>query len=289
LNKAVQGVFLLSKYIVIIFSLIFILPVYSLNDFDVSSSIEWDRAEFVITLTFKNDQNLTPKTRFEAEQLAEDNISGIFLDSISDFPVDSYYTVNEMIKDNYNLLISLKGISENGKRGAAYFSSDFSSIIVSYTFPFFGKTGLINPFITHNKAFPLNRVLGFTPTENFSGIVIYAMGEYSTIGPSEQRTIKPALFPKIYDENMNIVLEKEMCNPDTLKLWGMTAYSGNLELEPYMGRIGDNPIKIMAKMVYGINKTDIVISSLNASQILGNEQNRELLVNGNILIIYDSF
>ncbi len=277
------------KYIILIFNLILIAPVYCIDEIEISSDTLWDRGEIIIELFFNISDALTPKTRFEIEQIAEENISRIFMDTIMDFPVDSFSTINDLIQDDYNLLLTLNGLSGAGRKGPAYYSSDFSRVIISYTYPLFGDNGIINPFINHNRAFPLNRVLGFVPTEEFTGIVIYAQGLYETIGPSEETSINPALFPKIYDEEMNIVLEKEMCNPETLEFWGMVAYSESLDLENYEFRIGDNPIKIMAKMVYGTKNTDIVISSLNASQILTLDENRELLANGNILVIYEDF
>lgn len=279
----------MNKYITVLFSLIFILPAFCLDNPEVLSDIQWEIGGIQIELTFNVNGDMTPKTKFEAEQFAEENISEIFLDSIMDFTVDSFFTINDLIENDQNLLISLNIISENGERGPAYYSTDLSKIIISYDFPIFGNGGLINPFIKHERAFPLKHVFGFSPTEQFTGIIIYAMGKYSKIGPSEEAFIKPALFPKIYDENMNIVLEKDMCNPDSLREWGMTAYTKSIDLEQYEYRIGSNPLKIMAKMVYGVKHTDIVISKLNASQILSDDNNRNLLVNGNILIIYEDF
>ncbi len=282
----------LRKCLILLINLCILASVYSIDSIDgmdVTSAVLWDRSEIVIELFFSVPDAMSPKSRYEIEQIAEENISRVFMDSIMDFPVDSFSSIHDLIQQDYNLLLTLNELSLTGQKGPSYYSSDFSRVTISYTYQLFGDNGLINPFINHNMAIPMNRVLGFAPTDQFTGVIIYAQGLYETIGPSEDASIQPALFPKLYDEQMNLILEKEMCNPETLRNWGMVAYSNTLNPDNYEYRVGDNPIKIMARMVYGTKNTDIVISSLNASQLLVLAENRELLANGNILIIYEDF
>jgi hypothetical protein len=141
--------------------------------------------------------------------------------------------------------------------------------------------------IRHRKPFPVPRILGFVPTRNYSGIVIFAQGEYEQFGKLELGSLMPALFPKIYDEEMNLVLEKSMCDPDTLREWGMIAYSDDLDLKRYSYRVGSFPLTLMAKAIFGTNSTDIIIPSEAAAEILSLEENRRLLSQAKIVIIYD--
>jgi hypothetical protein len=99
--------------------------------------------------------------------------------------------------------------------------------------------------------------------------------------------LTPALFPKIYDEEMNLIMDKSMCDPDRLRDWGMIAYSDVLDLRRYSYRIGSFPLTLMAKAVFGKNSTDIIISSEAAAEILSKEENRQLLAQARIVVIYE--
>ena len=57
---------------------------------------------------------------------------------------------------------------------------------------------------------------------------------------------------RIYDENMEIVLEMERCDPADLIRWGMAAYSTSLDLRPFIHlRCGHQPAIAMAVLKRG--------------------------------------
>ena len=90
--------------------------------------------------------------------------------------------------------------------------------------------------------------------------------------------LTPSLFPKVWDASMNLVYEKNMVNPDTARQRGIVHYASSLEEGELSDRIGDDPLRIVARRVFGKNRTDPVISRDDALKILTDPANRKLLL-----------
>ena len=54
----------------------------------------------------------------------------------------------------------------------------------------------------------LRRPLGYAASRAFTGLVIHAQGPLPSVGTGTTAVLRPALFPRIWDENMDLVLEK---------------------------------------------------------------------------------
>ena len=170
---------------------------------------------------------------------------------------------------------------------SARFSKDLHKVQVSYRYSFYGSTGLIAPFVQHERPYPIRRLLGFVPSRTFTGLVIYARGELPWHGKQAGERAKPALLPRLLDENTEPVLTPEMCDPKFLLLWGPAAYSFSDDETPYRERIGELPLRTMARGVFGRNATDLLLPNEAVRQLLTRESNRRLLREARILIILD--
>jgi hypothetical protein len=257
------------------------------QEYDVESSIDWSSGEFLLDIRIASPGHLTPGTRYGIEQIVHEDLPGIFLGEIERIVVNSRYTVGTAISQDPYLLDKLKRILPSGTKRAANYERDMAAIRVLYAFPLYGEHGLFGAFVTHLRPYPLRRVLGFVPEGNFTGIVIYAQGTYPLYGKSESGRLTQCLFPRIYDQNMEIVLEKERCDPQSLKRWGMVAYSTSLDLRSFNARIGTSPVYISARRLFGINNTDILIPGESADRLLASPKSRGLLEQGRIVVIVD--
>jgi hypothetical protein len=174
-------------------------------------------------------------------------------------------------------------------RESAAFARDLHAVVVVYRFPLFGEQGLAASFVQHERAFPVPRLLGFAPARSFTGLVILARASSrATARPA--RANRPALLPRLYDEDLNPVLSAEMCDPQALRKWGVAAYAYSGEeaaLQAFQDRIGTTPLRTMARGVFGRNATDILLSTEVARQLLTRQHNRDLLREGKILILID--
>jgi hypothetical protein len=265
-------------------------------DFDElarSRSLLWNEGALLLEVRKEVDPSrpLAPATRFQAEQRIEEALPYLYMEAVQDVPVDSHDSVGDRLAASGALFRTLsEQAAAGGLRQSAAFARDLHAVVVVYRFPLFGEQGLAAPFVLHERPFPVPRVLSFTPARGFTGLVILAQGEFSSHGKQLRERVRPALLPRLYDEDMNLVLSPEMCDPQALRKWGVAgyAYSGEeAALEAFRDRIGELPLRTMARGVFGRNATDLLLSSEAARQLLSRQHNRELLRDGRILIIID--
>lgn len=255
---------------------------------EFSTRIDWDEGRIVIEARVNIDRNFSPKSRYLAEQKIQKYISGVFLSAIMPLAVDSSHLVSDSLLQEWEIPETLRQLSLVGTRDKAHYTEDMREVFVRYTFPFFGESGFVPPFISHRRIKPIEPTLGFTPSRSYSGIVIYAKGEYKPYGASGLETIRPAFFPRLFDEDMNLILSKEMCDPESLKKWGMAAYTEDVDLRRYSPRIGAFPLTLVARGVYGKFHTDIILPTEEIKRILSLPDNLHLLSEGRILVILEN-
>jgi hypothetical protein len=252
------------------------------------SFLDWKGGKFIIEASYEPAGPIDPKSRYKAEQKFHSDLPVVFLESIWEISVDSVHKLGDILETDEEILKYYQLLSSEGLKEAAGYTPDMKKIRVRYSYPLFGDEGLLAPLIDHVRAFPINNVLGFVSTKPFTGIVIYARGEYDVFGKPVRSAFEPALFPRMFDKEMKLVWEKRMCNPDRLKSWGMAAYSDDLDIRHFSPRIGSFPLTIMARGIFGKYYTDFIVPSDSAARLLSLEENRKLLEEGRVLIIYDN-
>lgn len=265
-------------------------------DFDEltrSHRLLWDQGALLLEVRKAVDPAapLSPATRFQAEQRIEEALAYLYMEAVQDVPVDSHDSVGDRLAASGALFRALSERAAGGVwRESAAFARDLHAVVVVYRFPLFGEQGLAASFVQHERAFPVPRLLGFAPARSFTGLVILARGEFPSHGKNLRERIRPALLPRLYDEDLNPVLSAEMCDPQALRKWGVAAYAYSGEeaaLQAFQDRIGTTPLRTMARGVFGRNATDILLSTEVARQLLTRQHNRDLLREGKILILID--
>jgi hypothetical protein len=254
------------------------------------ATLNWERGELVldIRLELGPELRLRPTARSLAEAEIEKQLPALFLDAVTDLPLDSYTTLGERLEEDPELFRRFQALGSAGKKSLSRFSPDLGHVEVRYTYSFYGEAGLIVPLIRHTRARPLPRVLGFVPARSFTGLVIYAEGAFPAHGKSGEEAIRPALLPDLYDEDMNLICSAADLDPAALARWGMTAYVrgvDRLEAGGFDERVGLNPLRTMARGVFGRNSTDIILPREVARQLLSRNENQLLLQQGRILVI----
>jgi hypothetical protein len=257
---------------------------------EVSEQVDWERGILILEATlYVEARTFTPNSRFEAERDVERLLPGLFMSAVVDIPFDSYRTIGERLKENQLLFQRLESAAVNSvSKRYSRVGEELQRIQVQYSFPFYGEGGFVVPLIAHSRPHPLDRKLGFVPSRNFTGLVIYAGGELPAHGKDIRQRVQPALFPTLYDENMNKVLSVQMCDPDALRRWGMVAYSATEADSALLERIGAAPLRTVARGVFGINATDLLLPNDAVDRLLVREANREMLAQGRVLIVIDS-
>jgi hypothetical protein len=256
----------------------------------VSEQVDWQRGVLILEVALAIEaREFNPGSRFDAEREIERLLPGLFMSAVVEIPFDSYRTIGERLREDQLLFQRLESTAvDSVSKRYSRVREDLQEIQVQYRFPFYGEGGFVVPLITHNRPYPVERKLGFVPSRNFTGLVIYAGGELPAHGKDIRQKVRPALFPTLYDEDMNRILSVEMCDPNFLKRWGMVAYSDSEAHSALLERIGAAPLRTVARGVFGINATDLLLPKEAVDRLLVREANRALLSQGRVLIVIDS-
>ena len=140
-------------------------------------------------------------------------------------------------------------------------------------------------FIEHRTGYSLPATLFYVPSAPFSGILIYASGELPVHGENRSAPLEPALFPRIWDSDMNLLFESRMMDREDLLKTGPVAYADSLDAPAIAERVGRNPIRILARGVFGLAPTDPIIPREDALAIRNSPEGAELLRRGKIMIV----
>jgi hypothetical protein len=140
-------------------------------------------------------------------------------------------------------------------------------------------------YLSHSTPSPLPQPLEWTATKAWSGIVITAEGPLPVHGEAgETDRLSPGLFPRIFDADMNLIVDRSTVDPESLLRQGPLAYATAFGAAE-RSRVGDTPLRIRARELFGINRTDLVISREDALRILSSAEGRKLVATGRILVV----
>jgi hypothetical protein len=225
-----------------------------------------------------------PSGRTEAERMIERDLPRLLQDFVFKIPVDSYRTVADTLEDGTLSINELLGLIKTLARRESRFSQDFRSFTAVYELPL---TDISSLYVRHTSPYDLPAPLDYVPARAYTGIIIYAKGMLPVHGEHVLAEVRPCLFPRIYDEKMNTILERNIVSPEAVRRWGIVGYTDNMEAALLEERTGDNPLRIAASGVFGTTRTDIVISREEALRILALPENRALLREGRIVIVIE--
>ncbi len=256
------------------------------SPYTTAAELRWDSLSLTarISLDLRAAGIRMPAGRTEAENMIERDLPGLLQDTVFQIPVDSYRTVGDTLADGTLSINDLLGLIRSLARRESAFSPDFRRFSAVYELPL---TNIASLYVRHSRPYELAAPLEYVPARPYSGIVIYAKGELPVHGEHVQARAVPCLFPRIFDERMNTILERNLVSPEAIHRWGLVGYTDDLEAAALEERTGDNPLRIAASAVFGTSRTDLVISREEALRILALPENRALLREGRIVVVID--
>lgn len=225
-----------------------------------------------------------PSDRNASFEIIERYMPSLLKDIYLSIIVDSSHRLGNYLAEEKVSLNDLNKIIEEGKFSAPCFSTDLKKALVKNGTPIHELAKL---FIKHKTpyvpAVPPSTVI----SKPYSGILIDARGALPVHGEYTEEQLNPCIFPKIWNTEMSCIYEKNMVDPVIAAGRGIAVYSSTLEEAEYRDRIGTNPLRIIARGVFGQNRTDPIISLGDSAQILSRPENLKLLQEGKIVIICD--
>ena len=248
---------------------------------------DWLKGEIIfdISVTLPTGE-MKPTNRFVAEQTIESEAPGLIADALVNFRVDSRNSLGSLYYSDVLFYNKLEELIGGQNKIFSKTSPDMKEFIIRYSLKFYPD--LVSLFLAHDRPVSPDYLAAMgADDEQFTGLVIYAGDPVPDHGTDEQALLEPALFPTVYDEDMNRIFDRTYMEPESLLQWGMVQYSEEIPdtfLET-RERIGMKPMKISLREVYGNNSCDLIISREDGRMILSSTEFSDWLKEGRVLII----
>jgi len=261
--------------------------------FNVSSSVDWVRGELFSEVSFDLAQAgvKLPTGRFLAEEILQDAYPELLRPNLLSLRLDSNTTVADLAERGELSLAMLDSICLEAEKVPPSLSPDLKRMTGRYTM-FTDRISAL--FTRHRQAIEPPKPLIRAQTADYTGIIIIADSELPIHGRRGQALVEPCIFPKIWDTDMNLIFERNMLEPEGPTGNRMVRYitresifrstPSGLEGE-LSALLGSNPLRVIAREVFGVNPTDPVIDREDALKILSSENNRRLLMEGRVALV----
>ena len=279
--------YFLRKFLISIVFTLFALNINLFSQQATSQSIvDWTKPAFFSTaeLDISESNIILPSGRGAAKTILESKIPLLIKDPLLSLPVDSSLKLGDTVLQDTLSLEEITNIIQDGKQSASVYSNEKDSIIINHTIKL---NDISSKLVKHSFPYKPNSPIEKTATRKYTGIIIDARGVLPVQGEFVTSTGNPCLFPKVWNEEMELIYEKNIEDSKVAKELGIVNYHWSSDENLYRDRIGNDPLRITAKKIFGINRTDPVISKKDALKILSLDENRELLKQGRVIILLD--
>jgi hypothetical protein len=263
---------------------------------DIAGEVEWEAMEISasVALNLSSAGIRLPTGRAQAEEMISTEYPRLVRPSILSIPVDSSSTVRDLIERGEFTLQNVGNIALSARRIPPALSTDMAYLTAAYTIDL---TGIAQALIRHSRPADIIRPLRPRPAASYTGIIILAAETLPVHGRNTGSLILPCLFPKIWDTEMNLLYERSMMNIETARSTGMVRYVTESSvfrptpsgLSPELtALVGNNPLRIIARGVYGARPTDPIIDREDALVILSSDENLQLLREGRVALMLNA-
>lgn len=284
----------IKRMIVSGFLLVLANSLFAQNMVNISGSVTWEHLEINADLSVNLAQAgvQLPTGRIYAEELISDGYQHLIRPQLLSLPIDSSTVLRDLLERGETSLKATDLISGAARSIAPAMSTDLSTLSTHYTVDL---KQLSAALMRHDRPSDIMRTLIATPVISYTSIIIITHEPMPVHGKHSSALTLPCLFPKIWDTDMNLIYERSML--DTQSTTTMVRYvppqrifqntpSGlDPELEAF---VGPNPLRIIARGVFGMRPTDPIIDRNDALLIISSEQNRALLRQGKVVIVLDN-
>ncbi len=250
------------------------------------SYINWANGTFVssIELDTKAANIELPSGRNIASSRIEQNLPLLVKSPLLTVTVNSSTQLGEAVLWELLSIEEVSGIIQDGRMTPIVFSRTGDELTTRHTV---SLQDISNALIQHSAPYTPQTPIKTVSSRPYSGIIIDARGQLPVQGEFTHESVQPALFPRIWDENMSLLYELNMSDPEVVKTSGLVQYATNPSQSDYRDRVGSDPLRITARGVFGIHRTDPLISENDALKILSVKENIELLRQGKVIILID--
>lgn len=251
-----------------------------------ASTIDWTKDTFdsAVTLDVEKAGITMPSGKNAAAGRIETELPTLVKDPLLSLYVNSYQQLGDLVLSDDIALEQLTDIIYQGKRTPGVFANGGSELRTNHSIKLTAISALL---IRHRYPYKNAKPIEDVASRSYSGIIIDARGSLPVQGEFIKDTVNPCFFPQVWDEQMNLVYERNIGDPALERAQQMVLYHWSDDEALYQDRIGTDPLHIHARKVYGRFRTDPVISRKDALKILAVPENLELLRQGKVVILLD--
>ncbi len=249
-----------------------------------TSKVNWIEKTFTSNITLDIDRAgiPMPSGKNSAVNTVASRLPNLIKDPLLTLYVDSSRTLGDYILERKISLSQITDIVESGNKTLGYFDNKNSLFKMDHKL-LLNQIGSL--FTRHQSPYERRKSIETISSRAYSGIIIDARGQLPVHGEFVDAQAEPCLFPRVWNENMEIVYERNMAQSLEVKTNGVAGYDWSDDESRYSQRVGADPLRISAKQIFGHNRTDLVISDDDALRIFSVPQNAELLKNGKIVLL----
>lgn len=250
------------------------------------SCVDWTTKIFTsqIELDVTDTDMKLPSGRNSAESLIRIKTPGLVKNPLLSLYVDNSSYLADRVLDESISMEEVTKIIENGRQTPALYSSDGNGV---NTVKKIDINTISRELIKHKFPYIPDEPIEIVSSRPYTGIIIDARGSIPVHGEYVKSETYPCFFPTIWDEDMNIIYEKNIADREISKQKGLVKYDWQDDFSAYEDRIGLDPLYIRAYKVFGRNRTDPIIRKNDALKILTVKKNRDLLMQGKVVILLD--
>ncbi len=242
--------------------------------------VDWRKNEVVVSgvsqVAVRETGNMIEWQHRAAVQAKRSMLESFFA-SLSVLRVDAYRSAKDIMMNDPAINRAVNGYMDTFTQYQVLYGPD--SVAFEKRIPLYGDGGLAPLLIeagTDPGHFPSYDRLVFS-TE-FTGLVIDGRG----LGRI------PAVNPRIYDEDHNLVYSADLVRKVAFDRWGALCYTDDPYLGGHEARVGTNPLRLTAIENPKLIETDLCISREDAMILLQQEGTKSCLEEGMVVIILDS-
>ncbi len=250
------------------------------------SHVDWTKKTFVSDINLDIEKAGIPMPSGKSLSLNRIKMELPILvkDPLLSINVDDTNTLGDLVLDGTITLEYLTQTIDESRQTPPYFDTNKNVLKTSNTL-MLQQIG--SSLVKHHVPFSLEKPIDRISSREYTGIIIDARGLLQVQGEHTRSQVEPCIFPKIWNEEMTLVYERNMVDPKIAVSSGIVDYLKGQGTSKKTERAGKDPLWIDAKKVYGINRCDPVISYDDYLRITSVPKNLELLKQGKVVILLD--
>jgi hypothetical protein len=199
------------KYRLVTLFFFLALSTFAQTQLDVKNSVDWLSMEIKAqnTLNLETAHIRLPSGRVQAEEIIDAEYAPVIRNIILNVPVDSSRTLSSLVDSGEITMRDIDALSLPVSAVPAVLSRDMSFMSASYTI---SLSTISARLIQHTRPAPIQKPLMAASPIAYTGIIIIANESLPIYGRNTSSFVRPCLFPKIWDSDMNLIFEKNMTN-----------------------------------------------------------------------------